>query len=259
MSLRRIRLSPARRVVADLSWASLRVPRCLMTAELMLPRTVAARSALAAPRPPWTTLFTKAFAIVAEDRPALRRLYATLPVPRLLELDHAIGCVVLEREHEGEPALSIARFTEPQARPLAELAAMLHHAKTAPPMETKSFRRILRFARLPWPMRRLMMRIALGFGAPLLRYGGSFGISALGHQGAAIIDSVSVVPVFLSYGPIAADGRVQFYISFDHRVMDGAEGAAAMRALEQALEGPVTAELEAMQAPTVLVAGAGRG
>lgn len=243
-------------MVADLSWASLRVPRCLMTAELMLPRALAARSALPAPRPPWTAILAKAFAIAAEERPALRRLYATLPTPRLIELDHAIGCIVLERLHEGEAALSIARLTEPQARPLAEIAAMLHHAKTAPPTEARSFQRILNFTRLPWPLRRLLMRVALAFGTPLLRYGGSFGISALGQQGAAIIDSVSVVPVFLSYGPIGPDGRVRFYISFDHRVMDGADGAAALRAIEQALEGPVADELEAMG---VLVGEAGRG
>lgn len=248
MSPRPIPLSPARRILADLSWASLRVPRCLMTAELRIPRILAARSALPAPRPPWTTLVMKGFGLVAETQPALRRLYATLPSPRLLETDHAIGCIVLEREHEGAPALTIARFTEPHARPVAELAAMLHHAKTAPATATRSFHRFLRFARLPWPLRRFVLRGGLAFGKPILRYGGSFGISALGHRGATILDSVSILPVFLSYGPIAADGRVQFYLSFDHRVMDGADGAAALAALQEALEGPVADELALLAA-----------
>ena len=218
-------------MVADLSWTSLRVPRCIMTARLHIPRALAARAALPSPRPPWTAIFAKGFALVAEGRPALRRFHATLPLPRLLELDHAIGCVMVEREHDGEAALTIARFTEPHAMKLAELAALLNHAKTAPADSAKSFRRLLRLARLPWPMRRLMLRIALAFATPLARYGGSFGISAVGVNGAAIIDSVSILPVFLSYGPIGPDGGVDVFLAFDHRVMDGADGAAALRGL----------------------------
>ena len=247
MSRRWVRPSADRRMVADLSWASLRVPRCLMTARLHLPRALAARAALPAPRPPWTAIFAKGFALAAEARPALRRLHATLPAPRLLELDHAIGCVMVEREHAGEATLTLARFTEPYAMPLAELAVLLEHAKTAPPEASKSFRRMLRFTRLPWPLRRLMMRIALAFAAPIARYAGSFGISALGAQDVAIMDSVSIVPVFISYGPIGPDGAVNVYLAFDHRVMDGADGAAALRGLEAMIEGRVAEELDALR------------
>lgn len=246
MSPRWISPSPGRRIVADLSWASLRVPRCLMTARLHLPRALAARAALPAPRPPWTAIFAKGFALVAEGRPALRRFHATLPWPRLLELDHAIGCVMVEREHAGEAALTIARFTEPYGMSLTELAVLLHHAKTAPPESTKGFRRLLRLARLPWPLRRVMLRIGLSFASPIARYGGSFGISALGHEGAAIIDSISILPMFISYGPISADGGVDVFIAFDHRVMDGAHGAAALRGLEAMIEGPLADELDAL-------------
>jgi pyruvate/2-oxoglutarate dehydrogenase complex dihydrolipoamide acyltransferase (E2) component len=41
---------------------------------------------------------------------------------------------------------------------------------------------------------------------------------------------------------------VNAFLSFDHRVMDGADGAAALHGLEAALEGPVSAELEALSA-----------
>lgn len=244
MTPQQIRLSPGRQTIADLSWASLRLPRCTMMARLALPRAHAARAALPAPRPPWTTIFAKGFALVAEAQPALRRIHATLPRPRLLELPHAIGCIVLEREHEGEPMLGIARFTEPHATPLPALAEALRHAKHAPAQEVKTHRRMLRFARLPWPLRRLMLRLALATGAPLMRYGGHFAVSAVGHRGAAVIDSVSVVPCFLSYGPISAQGEVEVFLSFDHRVMDGGDGAAALAGLQDAIEGPVAEELE---------------
>jgi pyruvate/2-oxoglutarate dehydrogenase complex dihydrolipoamide acyltransferase (E2) component len=78
---------------------------------------------------------------------------------------------------------------------------------------------------------------------PLHRYAGTFAVSALGAQGAAILDSVSVLPAFLSYGPIAKDGAVDVHLAFDHRVMDGADGARALRALEVAIEVEVAPEL----------------
>jgi len=245
--LKVIPLSLGRQTVADLSWASLRVPRCVMTARIAIPRCLAARAALPAPRPPWTTLFLKAFATVSITQPALRRVHATLPSPRLIEAEQAIGCIILERADD--TGLGFARITEPHHRPLPELAALLHQAKAAPAPEEKRFGRIQRFARLPWPLRRLLLRLGLALGAPLLRYGGTFAISTVGEHGAGIVDSVSILPCFLTYGPIGADGAVEVYLAFDHRVMDGADGAAALAALQSTLEGAITAELTAL-APT---------
>jgi len=242
-------LSPGRRMVADLSWASLRVPRCIMTARLHLPRALAARGALAAPRPPWTAIFAKGFALLAEENPVLRQFHATLPRPRLLRLDHAIGCVMVERQHRNEPSLTLARFVQPHAMTLTELAAILHQAKTAPPESSKSFHRMLRFSRLPWPLRRLMLRVGLTFAAPLARYAGSFAISSVGAQGAQILDSVSILPVLITYGPMDAEGGVDVCFIFDHRVMDGADGAMALHGIQEMIEGPVTDELNALARP----------
>ncbi len=242
--MKKVPLSPGRQLVADLSWASLRVPRCVMTARLAVPRCLAARAALASPRPPWTTLFLKAFAMVSAAQPALRRAHATLPSPRMIEAEQPIGCIVLARADEA--ALGFARITEPHHRPLPELAALLLHAKTAPAAEEKRFRRMQRFARLPWPLRRLMLRLGLALGQPILRYGGTFAISTVGEQGAGIVDSVSILPCFLTYGPISDTGAVEVYLAFDHRVMDGADGAAALNALQVMLEGAITEELVAL-------------
>lgn len=249
MTVRVSKLSRGRRVIADLSWASLRVPRCTLTVRLALPRLLAARAALPAPRPPWTVLFAKAFALVSEDQPALRRLHASLPCQRLLEAPHAIGCIIVERLHHGQPTLTLARFTEPHATPIPQLAAQLLHAKTAPPEKNRQFYRLLRFAWLPSPIRRLSLRWGLANARPLLRYGGTFAISSLGARPATIVDSVSVLPNFLAYGPIAPDGGVDLFLSFDHRVMDGADGATALEALETVMETLVAAELAALAPP----------
>lgn len=246
MSRRWVKPSLGRRLMADLSWVSLRVPRCLMRARLHIPRALAARAALAAPRPPWTTLFVKGFGLAAEARPALRRCHATLPWPWMLEMEHALGCVILEGEHAGEPMVAIARFAGCHATPLPELARRLNEAKNGPAEASQSFRQFRRFALLPWPLRRLLLRLGLACGWPMVRWGGTFAVSSLGAQDALILDSVSTLPVFLSYGPIGADGGVDVAIAFDHRVMDGADGAAALRGLEHALEGALADELLAL-------------
>jgi hypothetical protein len=220
-----------------------------MAARIAIPRAQDARAALPEPRPGWTAIIAKAFALAALERPALRRMHASLPWPRLLELPWAAGCVLVEREHHGEAMLTLARFPSPHRSTLTDLSRELARAKHAGPEEAKLLRRQLRFARLPWPLRRLAFAIGMATARPLHRYSGSFGLSALGAQGTVIIDSVSVLPVFLSYGPIAGDGTLDLHIAFDHRVMDGADAAAALRGIEAAVEGPIAAELIGLREP----------
>jgi hypothetical protein len=241
-----IPLSPGRRLAADLSWASRGMARCLMAARIAVPRARAARAALGAARPPWTVMVAKAFALAALERAALRRVYAALPWPRILQLPHARGAVVVERQHLGEAMLSLARFHAPHAAPLPDLAEGLRVAKHGAPAAAKPFRRFLAFARLPWPLRRVLLGGGIALGTPVLKYGASFAVSALPQQGVVILDSMSVLPVFLSYGPLDAGGAMDLHIAFDHRVMDGADAAFALRGIEHALEGPIAEELAAL-------------
>jgi pyruvate/2-oxoglutarate dehydrogenase complex dihydrolipoamide acyltransferase (E2) component len=75
---------------------------------------------------------------------------------------------------------------------------------------------------------------------------GSFGLSVLGARGVSISSVIAPWASFLNYGPIGPDGVAEVHLSFDHRVMDGAAGAEAIRALERMLHGPLLAELRAM-------------
>ena len=75
---------------------------------------------------------------------------------------------------------------------------------------------------------------------------GSFGVSVLGSQRAAITSVVAPWANFLSYGPITAEGTVEAIFSFDHR---GMAGAQPVQALEPMLHGQVLAKLQACAAP----------
>ena len=245
MQGRWIRLSLPRRLVTEYSYAARRSPRATLSGRLQLGALVAAR-AQALPRPPWAAILARAYALVAAERRELRRVYVQLPWPHLYEVPASVACVVMERDWQGEKALFFCRIKDPAALPLAEVAARLRHAKTAPVESINEFRRTLRIAKLPWPLRRLAFWLGLNLGRQVPNWYGTFGISLLGDQGVAISSAVAPWASFLNLGPIGADGVAELHLSFDHRVMDGAAGATALQALTQALQGPLLAELRAL-------------
>lgn len=242
---RRIPLSLPRRLATEYSYAARRVPRATLSARIALGPLAAAR-AQARPRPPWSAIFARAFALAAAEMPELRRVYVQLPWPHLYELPASAACVIVERAWQGEPACFFARIKDPAALPLAEVAARIRHAKTAPIESIGDYRRALRLAALPWPLRRVLFWLALNWGRQVPNWYGSFGVSVLGAQGVAISSVVAPWAVFLNYGPIGPDGVADLHLSFDHRVMDGMAGARAVRLLEAKLHGPLLAELRAL-------------
>ena len=240
-------LSLPRRLATEFSYAGARVPRATLSMTMALGPLVAARGN-AADRPPWSAIFARAFGLAAQDLPVLRRVYIQFPWPQLYQLPAAVACIVISRDWQGEPALFFARIKDPGAVPLAEIAARIREAKTAPVESLRDNRRALAIARLPWPLRRLCFWLGLNLGRQVPNWWGTCGISVLGEKRVAISSVVSPWAGFLNYGPIGPDGVVQVFFSFDHRVMDGLAGAQVLQALEAKLLGPVLAELRAMPA-----------
>ena len=244
----RVPISVPRGLITDFTYLSQGYPRTTLLGRIRVAELAAARAATPPPRPPWPILFAKAFALAARDLPPLRRVYVKLPWPHFYQLPTSVGCIVVEREYRGEAALFFCRLKDPAALPLAALASRLAEAKTAPLGSLKDHRIALGVGRLPWPLRRAVMWLALNLGRQVPNHFGTFGVSALGGQGAAIVHAVAPWASLLNYGPIGPDGAVEVYLGFDHRVMDGALAARAIRLLDQALQGPVLAELRGQAA-----------
>jgi hypothetical protein len=243
---RRIALSPPRRLLTDLSHLSRGFPRATLLTRINVAALVAPRDQA---RIPWPVVFAKAYALVAVGSPPLRRVYVKLPWPHLYELPQSVVSIVVERDwsHDsGEKALFLGRLKAPDTATLPDLAARLLALKTAPIDSIADFRRALAIARLPLPLRLLLVWLSLNIGRQVPNFMGSFAISALGSHGAAIVDTIPVWSSFLNYGPIAQDGGVDVYLSVDHRVIDGGPAARAIRALEATLNGPVLDELRAL-------------
>ena len=149
------------------------------------------------------------------------------------------------------------RLPAPDSLPLAEIDALIRHAKEAPIDEVPMFRKILRATRLPLPLRRLIWSIGLNFGRQRANYFGSFGVTSVAAYGAGELHALSPGPYILSYGVVRPDQTIDVVIRWDHRITDAALIAKALTRLEQVLNTEIAAELRASRQQTEPKAGPG--
>jgi hypothetical protein len=111
-------------------------------------------------------------------------------------------------------------------------------------LEVKEFRRALKIARLPAPIRWLLMWLGLNIGRQRARHFGTFQLSVYSGLGAESLNPLTPLTSLLNYGPIDEKGLVTVRIHYDHRVMDGANVARALERFERILNGEVAAEVQ---------------
>lgn len=244
---RNIPLSPPRRLIVDLVHFAHQVPTVPVQRRMRLAAVMAARQA-AQPRPGWCSIFLKAYAIVAADRPELRRAFLTFPRPHLYEHPDNVASVAVARQFGAEEAVFFAQVRQPEQLALPELDAQLRRFKEQPLEEVSAFRRALRLSRLPGPVRRLAWWIGLNvWGRKRAHYLGTFGVSVYAGLGAASLHPLSPLTTTLNYGVFEPDGSVDVRLVYDHRVLDGAAVARALRQMEQVLETVILAELQSLR------------
>jgi hypothetical protein len=154
--------------------------------------------------------------------------------------------IAVARQYDGEDCVMMQKLIAADAMPLGQIDAAIRHAKTAPVGEVPAFRKMLQVTRLPLPLRRLAWWIALGVGRQRANHFGTFGISSVAAFGPGTLYPASPGPFLVSYGAVRPDHSIDVVMRFDHRVTDAALIAAAMTRMEQALNGPIAAELAAL-------------
>jgi hypothetical protein len=190
----------------------------------------------ATPRPSWCALFTKAYAMVAAERPELRRTYISFPWAYLYEHPISVASIAVERSMAEEDVVFFAQIRRPEEHTPEQLDAFLHDCKELPIASIGMFRRALRISRLPWFLRRFLWWMALNVsGYYRARNVGTFGISVYSALGAESMHPISLMTTALNYGVIADDGSVDVRLIYDHRVLDGATVARALAELEDVL------------------------
>ncbi|MCA1404315.1 hypothetical protein I6F26_16635 [Ensifer sp. IC3342] len=239
---RALKLSAARRLVGDLMRFSIGVPRVTVQRQMNLGGLQKAR--LAEPsRPSWTVLFLKGYALLSKETPELRRAYVKFPRPQLYEYPGSVASIAHEREYEGERVVLLSTIKTPEQRSIAELGALIQSARSRPVLEIKQFRRALKLARAPAPIRWLLMWLGLNIGRQRGRHFGTFQLSVYSGLGAESLNPLTPLTTIFNYGPISEDGLVTVRIHYDHRVMDGANVARALERFEKILNGEVADEV----------------
>jgi hypothetical protein len=243
---RAIRLSMPRRMVIDLLYFAKALPTVPVQRRMGLASTAAARAACRN-RPQWTAIFAKAYALVAREFPELRRAYVKFPWPHLYEYPVSIASIIIERDYRGEPSLFSLLVKGPTGRSLDNLRQVISHGAIAPIDDVNDYRRSLKIAGLPRPVRRLLWWLGLNIGRQRANYFGTFGLSVYSALNADSLHPLSPLTTLLNYGFIASDGNVDVRIIYDHRVMDGATVARALARLEEILNGPIAEELKSLE------------
>ena len=239
---RAVKLSPGRRLVGDLMRFSKNIPRITVQRRMNLGPVVQARKGLD-PRPSWTAIFLKGYALLSQETPDLRRAYVKLPWPHLYEHPSSIASLAYEREHGGERVVLLDRIKRPESRSLDQLSRKIRASQSRPIMQVKEFRRALRMARAPGPVRRFLMWLGLNIGRQRPNYFGTFQLSVYSGLGAESLNPLTPLTTLLNYGQIDEHGSVDVRVHYDHRVMDGANVARALERLEVIMNTEVVDEL----------------
>ncbi len=248
-------ITPFRRLVIDLMTFSQKVPTVTVDRRMNLSRLIMARQ-LCSPRPTWTALFTKAFALVAAREPILRRCYMSFPWPRFFEAPKNIATLNVGRRVLEEDVVLHAHVRSPENRTLPELDAIIHHFMETPVEQIDSYRRVNRVSHLPGPVRRFLMWAALNlFGRRRCHNFGTFGLTSVAGQGAGILNLVPLLTSTLHYGLLDDKGCLDVRLAFDHRVLDGAQAAETLLHLEVTLLGEILDEVRDLEhSPRTLAA-----
>lgn len=239
---RSFRVSPFRRLVADLMHFSRSVPSIIFERPMTLGPLVEARAARK-PAPTWSALISKAYAIVCARNPLLRTAYLRFPWPRFYEHPTTTAILNIDRQLADERIVLHARVESPETLSLDEIDALIREHQQAPVESLSAYRDAMWLARIPWPFRRIIWWAALNvFGSTRSHYFGNFGMSSVAPQGAGIVKLIPILTTTLHYGLLNDAGELTMRLSFDHRVFDGAVAAKALVDLEEALLGPVLEE-----------------
>ena len=229
-----------------------KVPGIPVQRRMKLGPLMAARQRTDGPRSSWVTLVAKAFGAVAAEMPKLRQSYVTFPWPHIYQHPESIATIAIEREFRGEEAVFFPKFYAPDKVPITTLDAHLRYFKNSPIEEIDEFGLGLFVSKLWRPIRRSLWWFALNVSGEIRgRVFGTFGVSVYSGWGAESLHPISPITSLINFGTIAADGNVDFRLVYDHRVLDGAYVARALKRLEEVLNDGALLPLAASRSPEI--------
>jgi pyruvate/2-oxoglutarate dehydrogenase complex dihydrolipoamide acyltransferase (E2) component len=167
--------------------------------------------------------------------------------PRVARYTSVNGKFTLDRTLNGQRIVLSTVLPDLHRTSLDDIQQQIDHFRDGDPAVLPEFAGPRLLHRLPWPVGGLLFRLAV---RPLSRRSttfGTFAVTSLGHRPVDGFYSVGGTTITLGVGRIAdrpavRDGSVvvaplmRLSLTFDHRVIDGAEAADVLAELEYALE-----------------------
>src|SRR5262249_15352913 len=153
---------------------------------------------LAPARPPWSAIFAKAFALLAEEVPEFRRAYCRFPWPHLYEYPCSVVSLAVERDYRGEKAVLATRIKDPARLSLTAIASAAGAAAPDRVEEVRDFRGLLGVSALPRPIRRSLWWLGLNIGRQRANYFGTFAVSVYSSLGAESLHPLSPLTATLN-------------------------------------------------------------
>jgi pyruvate/2-oxoglutarate dehydrogenase complex dihydrolipoamide acyltransferase (E2) component len=167
--------------------------------------------------------------------------------PRVARYESVSGKLVLDKTLNGRRIVVSAILPDLDRANLDEIQRQVDHYRDGDPASMDEYAGMRALHRLPWPLGPAAYRRTV---RPLGRrqeFMGSFAVSSLGHRPVDGFHSVGGATITIGVGqvidrPVVRDGQIvsapvmRLNLSFDHRVIDGAEAADVLADIKSSLE-----------------------
>ncbi|MEV4316934.1 2-oxo acid dehydrogenase subunit E2 [Actinocrispum sp. NPDC049592] len=167
--------------------------------------------------------------------------------PRVTRYESVNAKLTLDRTLNGRRIVLAALLKDLQHADLDGIQDRIDHYRDGDPASMPEFAGVRALHKLPWPVRQFAYRRTVRPLAKRADVIGTFAVTSLGHRPVDGFHSVGGTTITLGVGriadrPVVRDGAVvpgrvmRLSLSFDHRVIDGAEAADVLAEIKSALE-----------------------
>ncbi|WP_208896925.1 2-oxo acid dehydrogenase subunit E2 [Streptomyces incarnatus] len=167
--------------------------------------------------------------------------------PRLARYEQIAAKVTLDKEVDGTRLVLATVVPQPHVDGLDGVQRVLDRIRDTEPHRLPELARLRELHTLPWRKGRARFRKAARSLALRPRLTGTYAVTSLGHRAVDAFHSVGGTTLTLGVGRVAdravvRDGRIEvapvlrLSLSFDHRVIDGAEAADILTEIRQTLQ-----------------------
>ena len=217
--------------------------------EVDMTRVAAHRAGSSRPdgRYSWVTYVLHSAARVLMKYPQANAAVSGRWRPRLAKYDAVHAKLALDKVLAGNRVVLSAILPNADTATLDELQERIDYFRTGDPTRLPELAGTRTLHRLPWPVGSFAFRAAVRPLRKRQQLMGSLAVTSLGHSAVDGFHSVGGTTITLGIGriverPVVRDGEVtassvmRLNLTFDHRVIDGAEAADLLTDIKESLE-----------------------